>query len=205
MALCRCLLKPGLASWSGVIPSYSSGILKKSLYLYRNLFSENMKKLLISVAIATLAGCATYTPIPENYTGPIATVIDSGKYEDSSKAQIFAITEIDGHGIRDSFGTSRQASYGQGATLRLELTERQVPARAMKVKIRGSHATGAPIQELASRAIGTFFEVEGVVEFNPQADKRYKVVGTLSKQDSAVWIEDEVTHQPVTQKVLNQR
>ncbi|MGC4060725.1 MAG: hypothetical protein QM749_07720 [Aquabacterium sp.] len=163
-----------------------------------------MKNLLTSLAIVTLAGCATYKPIPENYAGPIATVIDSGKYEDSTKAQIFAITEIDGHSIRDSFSTSHQASYGQGATLRLELTERQVPARVMKVKIRGSHATGAPIQELASKAIGTFFEVEGVVEFNPQADKRYIVVGVLSKQDSAVWIEDEATHQPVTPKVTNQ-
>ncbi|MBI3384488.1 MAG: hypothetical protein HY019_21020 [Aquabacterium sp.] len=163
-----------------------------------------MKKLLISLAITTLAGCATYKPIPENYAGPIATVVDSGQSEDSTKAQIFALTEIDGHGIRDSFGTSHQASYGQGASLRLEITERQVPAHAMKVKIRGSHATGAPIHELASRAAGTFFEVEGVVDFNPQADKRYKVVGTLSKRDSAVWIEDEATHQPVTQKVLNQ-
>jgi hypothetical protein len=108
--------------------------------------------LLIPFAIATLAGCATYKPIPENYTGPIATVADSGQSEDSTKAQIFALSEIDGHGIRDSFGTSHQASYGQGALLRLAITERQVPARAMKVKIRGSHATGAPMRTILRMA-----------------------------------------------------
>lgn len=147
-----------------------------------------MKKLLTSFAIATLAGCANYKPIPENYAGPIATVADSGQSEDSTKAQIFALTEIDGHSIRDSFLISHQSSYGMGSLLRLELTERQVPAHAMKVKIRGSHATGAPIHELMSRAAGTFFEVEGVVDFTPQADKRYQVVGRLSQHDSSVWI-----------------
>ena len=75
----------------------------------------------------------------------------------------------------------------------------------MKVKLRGSHATGMPIHEIASRAMGTFFEVEGVVDFTPQADKRYRVVGTLSKADSAVWIEDEANHQPVTAKVSAQK
>lgn len=89
--------------------------------------------------------------------------------------------------------------------IRLEVTERLIPAQAMKVKLRGGHATAMPIHEFASRAMGTFFEVEGVVDFAPQADKRYRVVGTLSKADSAVWIEDEVTRQPVTAKVTNQK
>jgi uncharacterized protein YceK len=163
-----------------------------------------MKKLLVTLAVVTLSGCASYKPIPENYAGPIATVVDSGKAEDSSKAQIFALTEVDGHSIIDSFLTSRQASYGQGAKLNLSLTERQLPAQALKVKIRGSHITGAPIHEIASRMAGTFFDIEGVVDFKPEADKRYVVVGTLSKDASAVWIEDEVTHQPVTQKVSHQ-
>lgn len=165
----------------------------------------SMKKILFSVLIATLAGCASYKPVPDNYSGPLATVADSGQSEDPSKAQIFALTEIDGNSITDSFQTSQRASYGQGASLRLALTERQIPARPMKVKIRGSHATGAPIHEMASRAMGTFFEVEGIVEFTPQADRRYKVVGALSKSKSAVWIEDEASAQPVTPKISTQR
>ena len=167
-----------------------------------------MKKILSTLLVATLAsltGCASYQPIPENYRGPIATVRDSGMAEDGSKAQIFALTEIDGHSIRDSFLTTRQASHGKGATIRLAVTERQIPAQPMKVKLRGSHATGAPIHEITSRAMGTFFDIEGVVDFAPQADKRYRVTGTLSKTDSAVWIEDEATRQPVTAKVSSQK
>lgn len=167
-----------------------------------------MKKLLFPLSIAALVfitGCASYKPIPQNYTGPIATVSDSGMGEDGSKAQIFALTAIDGRSIQDSFLTTRQASYGKGATIRLEVTERLIPAQAMKVKLRGSHITGMPIHEIASRAMGTFFEVEGEVDFAPQADKRYRVVGTLSKSDSAIWIEDEVTRQPVTAKISVQK
>lgn len=167
-----------------------------------------MKKLLSALLLATLfsiTGCASYKPIPQNYTGPIATVSDSGMAEDGSKAQIFALSAIDGHSIQDSFLTTRQASYGKGATIRMEVTERLIPAQAMKVKLRGSHITGMPIHEFASRAMGTFFEVEGVVDFTPQADKRYRVVGTLSKSDSSVWIEDELTRQPVTSKVSAQK
>jgi hypothetical protein len=167
-----------------------------------------MKKLLLPLVIAALVsitGCASYKPIPQNYTGPIATVSDSGMTEDGSKAQIFALTAIDGRSIQDSFLTTRQASYGKGATIQLKVTERLIPAQAMKVKLRGSHITGMPIHEITSRAMGTFFEVEGVVDFAPQADKRYRVVGTLSKSDSAVWIEDEVTRQPVTSKVSVQK
>lgn len=66
------------------------------------------------VAATSLTGCASYKPIPENYTGPIATVSDSGMAEDGSKAQIFALTAIDGNGIQDSFLTTRQATYGKG-------------------------------------------------------------------------------------------
>lgn len=167
-----------------------------------------MKKLLLPLfitALVSITGCASHKPIPQNYTGPIATVSDSGMAEDGSKAQIFALTAIDGRSIQDSFLTTRQASYGKGAAIRLEVTERLIPAQAMKVKLRGSHITGMPIHEIASRAMGTFFEVEGVVDFAPQADKRYRVVGTLSKGDSAVWIEDEVTRQPVTSKVSVQK
>lgn len=166
---------------------------------------SKVKKILLFLAVATLAGCATYKPVPDNYAGAIANLADSGKPESASKAQIFSAMEIDGHAIKDSFSTSRQASTGHGDLLRLSMAERQVPAHPMKVKIRGSHATGAPIHELLSRARGTFFEVEGVVDFNPQPDGQYKVVGALSKTDSTVWIEDESTHQPVTEKVSSRQ
>lgn len=164
-----------------------------------------MNKLITFLMAATLAGCAAHRPVPEGYTGPLATVADSGRLEGSTRAQVFAVTEINGKGITDSFLATRYASQGRGASIRMELTERQVPAQAMKLTIRGSHITGAPIQEFADRAMGTFFEVEGVVDFTPAPDKRYRVVGTLSKQESVVWVEDEATKEPVTPKVSSRK
>lgn len=164
-----------------------------------------MKKVLLACSVLVLASCATYKPIPDNYKGPIATVADSGEPESASKGRVFALTKIDGNPVMDSFEATRQRSYGRGALVTLEITERQMPARPMQVTLRGAHVTGAPIHELASRAMGTFFEVEGVVEFKPEADKRYKVVGKLSKDLSEVWIADESTNQPVTAKVSTVR
>jgi hypothetical protein len=161
-----------------------------------------MKKFFTGLAVLALAGCAAYKPIPDNYAGPIATVVDSGQTESLDKARIFSMTQIDGHDLTDSFETSHRASYGQGTVLHMTLTDHVVPAHPMKVKLRGAHATGAPIHEMASRIAGTFFEVEGVVDFNPEPDKTYTVVGALAKGDSSVWIEDAKTHQPVTEKLI---
>lgn len=149
-----------------------------------------------------LSGCASYKPIPENYTGPIATVTDSGETEDRNKKLIFSLIEIDGHSIENSFFESRRASANQGLTLNLRVTERDVPAHSMKVKLKASHATGAPIHEIASRAMGTFFDVEGVVDFSPVPGGHYLVTGILAKNGSSVWIEDSITHQVVTEKII---
>jgi len=153
-----------------------------------------------AVALA-LAGCAGYKPILDGYTGPVATVADSGFAEDGTKGQLFVLAEIDGNKIPDSFGASREASYGQGFRLNARFLERQVPARPMKVRLRGSHSTGAPIRAMSSQAAGTFFSVEGVVDFAPKANGKYVVKGELKKDGSSIWIEDAETNQVVTEKV----
>lgn len=162
-----------------------------------------MRPVLAIFSAVFLASCATYQPVPDGYTGSTALVRDSGKYiDDWKKAEVFAITEIDGKKIKDTFQASHGASFGQGFNLNLEVTKRPVPARPMQVKIRGSHITGAPIQEIASRAAGTFFSVEGVVAFDPKPDMRYIVKGILQKNGSSVWIEEESSGQVVTDKVV---
>jgi len=154
---------------------------------------------------ATISGCSTYKPLPENYTGPTANVEDSGFTEGSTKAQIFALVEIDGHSITDSFQATRRASASQGATISLFIIDRNIKSTPTKVKIRGSHATGMPIHEFASRAAGTFFEVEGVVDFDPAPNAKYRVTGSLSKSTSSVWIEELETHKAVTEKISSTR
>ena len=160
-------------------------------------------RLLFSVLLALpLVGCATYKPVPEGYTGPIATVADSGFTEDGTKAQLFVLSEVDGNRIRTSFEASANASYGKGFSLTTVFVKREVPAKPMKVKLLASHTTGAPIQALFSQVAGTFFSVEGTVDFNPQPNGSYVVKGELKKEGSAVWIEDANTNQPVTEKVV---
>jgi hypothetical protein len=73
-----------------------------------------------------------------------------------------------------------------------------VKAKPMKVTLRGSHATGAPIHAMASQMAGTFFSVEGSVDFSPQENRKYRVKGELKKEKSSVWIEDAETGEPAT-------
>jgi hypothetical protein len=154
---------------------------------------------LIAVALAaTLAACATYEPVPKGYTGPTASVRDSGFSEDRTKAQMFAMVQVDGQSIANAFGASAQASHGRGESLTTVFTTRDVPVKPMKVTLRGSHATGMPIHAMASQLAGTFFSVEGVVDFAPEPSKRYVVKGELKKEKASVWIEDSETGKAVT-------
>ncbi|MFN7571825.1 MAG: hypothetical protein ACK5TK_10305 [Betaproteobacteria bacterium] len=158
----------------------------------------------LSLSTALLAGCAT-TPadngMPKDYSGPKATLTDSVKAEDGSKAQVFAVTSIDGVRVYNTPGASRQASQGRGFALTTNTVSRPVAARPLKVGLIATHITAAPIHEIASRAAGTFFSVEGVVDFTPQADRSYVVRGELKAQGSLVWIEDSASGEVVTQKV----
>lgn len=156
------------------------------------------KRVFVLVCALLGASCATYQPVPKDYMGPTALVHDTGFSEDGTKAQLFAMVEVDGNRIMNAFWASANASQGRGASLTTVYSERRVPARAMKVMLRGSHATGAPIHAIASQLAGTFFSVEGVVDFLPKADGHYVVKGDLKKDRSSVWIEDAETGQPVT-------
>ena len=151
------------------------------------------------LALTLLAtGCATYEPVPKEYTGPTATLRDTGTSEVGSKAQMFAAMEIDGNRIMNAFWASADASQGRGNSLSMVLPERKVKASPIKVTLKGSHATGAPIAAIASQMAGTFFSVEGVVDFTPKPDGKYVVKGELKKEKSMVWIEDVETGRPVS-------
>ena len=161
-----------------------------------------MKLFVTLLVVLSLYACAAYKPVPDGYTGPVATIRDTGFAEGSTKAQMFVLVEIDGNTIPNSLHESANASRGLGFFQRTLFTSRQVPARPMKVKLRGTHITGAPIHALFSQAAGTFFSVEGTVEFTPSPGGYYEVKGELKKEGSSFWIEDGRTNQPVTQKII---
>lgn len=162
---------------------------------------QTIKSFTAIALLLLLTACASYKPVPEGYTGPVAIIRDTSEPEDGTKAQQFYIAEIDGNRVENSRSATRQSSYGTGFALFARGYERTVPARSMKLKLIGTHVVAAPIHEFASRAIGTFYEVEGVVEFTPKEGVRYAVRGELKKNASSVWIEEEESKVIVTPKV----
>jgi hypothetical protein len=162
-----------------------------------------LKRFTCAVVCAVLGGCASYQPVPPGYGGPTATLSDFAIIEGQTKAQLFVVLEIDGHPVENSIGATATASRGQFFSLRTNIVERPIPVRPMKVKLKGTHATGAPIHNLLSQAVGTFYSVEGVVDFSPLPNKVYFVRGELKEQGSSVWITEEDTGGvPVTEKVF---
>ena len=165
---------------------------------------KKISNLLAVLAIAAcLPGCATYKPVPEGYMGPVSAVSDSAIPSSGSKALIFALMEVNGNQIRNSFDASASASKGQGFALTALAVSRSVPATPMTVKIKGAHATGAPIHAIFSQITGNFYSVEGTVDFTPMSGRDYVVTGILEKDGSSVWIEDTTTGEPVTKKVTS--
>lgn len=65
-------------------------------------------------------------------------------------------------------------------------TKRQVPAKECKLSIQGITHVAAPILALG----GGMYRVEGEVDVLLEEGKKYIVRGELSKEYSAVWIED---------------
>lgn len=155
---------------------------------------------------AVLAGCATVEPaVPSNYGGATASIADSVQHRSASVSNVYAVTEVDGRRIANSFMASAEASRNKGFNLTAVAVDRQVPATALKLKLNAQPLTGAPIQQMAMQAAGTFYSVEGVVDFKPEAGRKYIVRGELKKEGSSVWVEDVVSGQVVTEKLTQKR
>lgn len=161
-----------------------------------------MRSLAFALFAATvLAACQGFQPVPEGFTGPVAVITDSGERVSGSKAALFVVQQVDGNAIDDSFGASAGASRNQGFALNMVVVNRKVPVRPMKLRLHGGYATGAPIQGIFDQLTGSDLSVDGVVDFTPVAGGSYIVMGTLAKDGSSIWIQDQATGQPVTPKI----
>jgi hypothetical protein len=164
---------------------------------------NKVKSLAASALFAVLiSGCANVPATPAGYTGPTAKVTDTFRSEGRSKGRFFVLGAIDGQPIDSALTKSAEKTAGRGFALSGGNFDRMVPARPLKVKLVGTHRTGAPIHELFSRAAGTFFHVEGEVAFTPKPDGNYVVRGELKENGSEIWIEDAWTHELVTEKII---
>ncbi len=163
-----------------------------------------MKSLISTLVLLTaVSGCATYEPlVPANFSGPTATIADHGHIEDNTKGQLFYLESVDGKAVESSRIATRRASEGKGFSLTLAFKEHRVPARPLKLKIVATHVTAAPIHEIASRTIGTFFSVEGEITFTPLPGRVYFVNGKLAKSGSSVWIADSAAENVPVSEVI---
>lgn len=155
---------------------------------------------------ALLLGCATTeSPAPQGDTGPTARIGEHAFKEDNTKAQIFYIASIDGKPVISTIHATRMASGGMGFSVAIRYVEHTVPARPLRLKLVGTHFTGAPIHEIASRAAGTFHHVEGEIHFTPEPGGYYYVTGKLQKEGSSVWLADANTERRVSEVVTERK
>lgn len=163
-----------------------------------------MKNVLVTLllSLSLLGGCATYKHVPYGYSGPVAQLGDSGAQLSGGKGELFYVQSINGNQIENARTATGRASHNRGFSLTLARVWRPVKIEPMTLKLVGTHVTAAPIHEIASRAIGEFFSVDGEVEFVPLPGREYLVVGGLTKSQASVWVQDQETKQPVTRKIV---
>lgn len=145
-----------------------------------------MKLVVIIAAILSMAGCSTFKPIPENYTGPTATIKDSYATKQSNKAHYFTLNGVDGNYISNSFGATRSANSGRGAAFDPVMSERQVLTKQQTFTIAGFVFFPTDAQLL----FGDTLKVSGDIFFAPKEGETYVVKGTVSEALSVVWLED---------------
>jgi len=72
----------------------------------------NLRAAVLAAAFE-LAGCTT-NPIPQGYTGPLATIDDSAVTRSSTSADLFYVSDVDGRPIEDSRAATNRANSGRG-------------------------------------------------------------------------------------------
>ena len=162
-----------------------------------------MKSLYVLVLALGLQACATTAPRMQFASGtPTAEVNDRLQSdEDDSNPRFFVVTAINGVRVANAFHNSSRIGMGIGADIVPYLRAREVAATRARFTLLGRYITIAPIQELTRRMSGNFQLVEGEVDFEPQAGVVYRVNGQLSKQGSAVWIEEFDSKKVVSERI----
>ncbi|MCP4486458.1 MAG: hypothetical protein GY820_03930 [Gammaproteobacteria bacterium] len=146
-----------------------------------------MKKILLFSMLTLLASCAVRHAIPLNYTGPIAIVQETAVRVDQGKAKMFFLNEIDGVYVSDnSSSRSFSESYRKGNNLTIIDSPYEIPAEQHTYTITGSH-----VWAMDGRAIlEADLDVSGEVKFTPVEGRTYLINGSLSEEESTVWIKD---------------
>lgn len=141
---------------------------------------------LVAVFVA-LAGCVSAPmPVPTGYSGPLARISDTSTPVSSTKIYFFELSSVDGRPVQTSVASTYTANQGRGFYMEPKLETRDVPALKCVLKIEGVTYVAADILAFG----GGMYHVEGDVTVTLEPDKTYFVKGELSKEYSAVWLED---------------
>ncbi|MFT6046889.1 MAG: hypothetical protein ACI9WC_002600 [Arenicella sp.] len=143
-------------------------------------------KYLLLVIVFFIQGCATFTPVPEGYAGPLVTIEDTSNIVSNTKVQFFELVKVDARNVSSSSYETRVLNEGSGISMTPVISKRQVPALKSTLSIQGVTYFAAPILAIG----GGNFNVKGDVDMELKEDETYSVRGELSKTYSAVWVED---------------
>lgn len=156
---------------------------------------------LLLLNLLVLSGCVSApAPVPAGYNGPLAAIADTSNPVSSTKIQFFQLAAVDGRTVRTSSAATYQQNYGKGFYMEPVLETRDVPAQECILHLEGVTHVAADILAFG----GGMFHVKGDVKVALEQGKKYFVMGELSKEYCAVWLED-AAGQPVSPKVEKRR
>lgn len=124
-----------------------------------------MKSLLMAFLTVFLCGCQTlHHSLPKGYSGSTASIVDSYKRYDNSKAAIFFVEQISDKKVYNAYIATFGASRNQGQNLVLAGWSRKVATPSVKVKLKGALQYSAPISEIFDNS--DLISVEGIVDLS---------------------------------------
>ena len=139
-------------------------------------------KYIIAITLIVLAGCTPIQNIPYGYTGPKSKISDKYIELSATKMKVFELRKVNG---RHVYATSSCAT-GQDRKMDRCRLNRDVPAEESVLLLKGLTHYLIPFESAFNKNI----DVEGKVRVKLAPDESYKVNGVLSKEYSAVWLED---------------
>ncbi|MEK7950977.1 hypothetical protein [Luteolibacter soli] len=142
-----------------------------------------------AVLALMLPSCVSYYNLPKGYTGPTATIRNSGSAQDAFKATVFEVAKIDG---KLSNSSAMQTPRGGGPVVQMGESQVKVAAgQPLQVELSGHDQFAADGAALMYSFGGNVAKpAKATVNFTPKANATYVVKGQLAKQGSAVWLED---------------
>jgi len=157
-----------------------------------------MKKslLILAFALFIVSGCTKPT-LPENYTGPIATIKDTTQKISNQKSNFFFMDKLNNQSVFTSVMKTKIANDGRGFFMAPIVIDHKLPAKSCTITLHGRTIYAAPILEL----MNPVYDVSGKIHFTPSTNGIYVVKGSLSKNYSVVWLEDANSGRVIDHKI----